>query len=333
MADLIKITDEKMFKLFEQICTTHGFDEEKAKQCATIFTANTVDGVYTHGINRFATFIKMVDQGIIKPGSTPSLKSKHAGIEQWDGNFGAGPLNATETAIGLSREYGIGCVGLSNTNHWMRGGTYGWHAAKKGFVFIGWTNTIANMPAWGAIDNRLGNNPLVMAVPFNSEAIVLDMAMSQYSFGSMEQAKMKGEELPVVGGYDITGEITRDPAEIIKSKRPLPIGYWKGAGLSLLLDILGTVISGGLSTSEISKNQVETGLSQVFISIDISKLDTNSAISALMNNIITDYHQSATEDQKKKIVYPGERVLQTRKNNLANGIPVIEKIWKEIMQL
>jgi 3-dehydro-L-gulonate 2-dehydrogenase len=77
-------------------------------------------------------------------------------------------------------------MALSNTNHWMRGGAYGWQAHLQVMHLYGFTNTIANMPAHGAIDSKLGNNPLVIALPFNDTAIVLDMAMSQYSFGSME---------------------------------------------------------------------------------------------------------------------------------------------------
>ena len=336
MVQTVSISSKKMLSEFNRILISRGFSADKALQCAEIFTNNSVDGVYTHGVNRFSTFVKMIDDGFVKPNNIPSLKSKHAGIEQWDGNLGAGPLNAmyaTDTAIKLSQQYGIGCVALSNTNHWMRGGAYGWHAAKKGFVFIGWTNTIANLPAWGAIDNRLGNNPLVLAVPYDDEAIVLDMAMSQYSFGSLHQAKMKEEKLLVDGGYDIAGQLTKDPSEIISSKRPLPIGYWKGAGLSLLLDILATILSGGLSTKEISKNEIETAVSQVFIAIDISKLNNHSSIPAMIENIIDDYHESATEDEKTTIMYPGERVLATRKNNIVNGIPVLKTIWEDIVQL
>lgn len=325
-----------MLSELQRIIITRGFTGERALQCAQIFTNNSIDGVYSHGVNRFASFIKMVDDGYIKPNNTPSLRNKHAGIEQWDGNLGAGPLNAmfaTDTAITLSQQYGIGCVALSNTNHWMRGGTYGWHAARKGFVFIGWTNTIANMPAWGAVDNRLGNNPLVLAVPYNDEAIVLDMAMSQYSFGKMELSKLKDEKLSMHGGYNSSGQLTNDPAEIIASRRLLPVGYWKGAGLSLLLDVLSTILSGGLSTSEISKNKVETAVSQVFIAIDISKLQNKSSIPQMTENIINDYHQSVTGDDKNKIVYPGEGVLKARKENLAAGIPVFKNIWEEILQL
>jgi 3-dehydro-L-gulonate 2-dehydrogenase len=332
----ISVSATEMLSEFSRILLKLGFTGEKAIQCAEIFTASSIDGVYTHGVNRFAKFADYVKKGYVKPAADPSLKNKFGGIEQWDGNLGAGPLNAisaTERAMQLSGEHGIGCVALSNTNHWMRGGTYGWQAAKAGYVFIGFTNTIANMPAWGATDSRLGNNPLVIALPYKDEAIILDMAMSQYSFGAMELAKMKNETLPADGGFDKNGKLTREPAAIIESGRPLSIGFWKGAGLALLLDLLATVLSGGLSTHEISKPKIESGLSQVFIAIDLSKLGHYSTIAMVIESIINDYRQSVAVDEKTKIIYPGERVLATRKRNLQNGIPVMKQVWEEILKL
>lgn len=331
--NMILVPASEMQQTFNRILLQAGFTGSKALQCAEVFTNNSVDGVYTHGIYRFARFVQYVRDGWVKKDAEPVLKNRFGGIEQWDGNLGPGPLNAihaTNTAIGLSQQYGIGCVTLANTNHWMRGGTYGWQAAKAGYVFIGWTNTIGNMPAWGAKDGRLGNNPLIMALPYRGEAIIIDAAMSQFSFGAMELATLKNEQLTVYGGYDANDQLTTDPASILQTRRPLPIGYWKGAGLALLLDLLATILSGGLSTAEISGHKVEYGLSQVFIAIDISKLSHHSAIPAMIENIITDYLQSVPQNDDSKIVYPGERVLQTRKRNRENGIPVLQKTWEEI---
>ena len=332
----IIVSSAEMQTAFKNILLKYGFEETRAAECAAIFTGNSIDGIYTHGVNRFPRFVQYIKKGFVKVGAIPSLKNKFGGIEQWNGNLGPGPLNAvhaTETVTHLAQQYGIGCVALSNTNHWMRGGTYGWQAAKAGYIFIGWTNTLGNMPAWNATDARLGNNPLVIALPYKDEAIVLDMAMSQYSFGSMELSVMKNEMLPVYGGYNKSGELTKDPAAILASWRPIPVGYWKGAGLSLLLDLLATILSGGLATHEISKLEVEYALSQVFIAIDISKLGNHSSIAAAVQQILDDYHQSVASDASKKITYPGERVMQTRENNLANGIPVIKKVWEEILGL
>jgi 3-dehydro-L-gulonate 2-dehydrogenase len=325
-----------MHERFYSILLELGLTKERANAIAEIFTANSVDGRYTHGVNRFPAFVEHVKLGLVKPDATPTLHHKFGGIEQWDGHQGPGTLNAihaTETAMELARQYGIGCVALANTNHWIRGGTYGWHAAKAGFVFIGITNTIGVMPAWGAIDSRLGNNPFVMALPYKDEAIVLDMAMSQYSFGAMELTLYRKEKLAAHGGYNSKGELTNDPAEVLASRRALPIGYWKGAGMSLLLDLFTTILSGGLAGHEITKAGTETNISQLFIAIDISKLSNHSIIAKTVEGIIEDYHQSVPIDASKKITFPGERVLQNRKKNLANGIPVLQKIWDEIMKL
>lgn len=320
---------------FERILLKHEFTPAKAVACARIFTDSSVDGIYTHGVNRFPRFVQYIRDGYVNPNAEPSLKNSSGSVEQWNGNLGPGPLNAaiaTERAMQLARASGIGCVALSHTNHWMRGGSYGWQAAKKGFVFIGFTNTIANMPAWGAIDKKLGNNPLVIALPYGDEAIVLDMAMSQYSYGALEMAALKGEELAVHGGFNKQGELTKNPAAIMESGRPLAIGFWKGAGLSLLLDILAVVLSGGLATHEISREATEYGLSQVFIAIDIARLGDHTALTSVIQNIVDDYHRSVPAGAEK-IMYPGERVLQTRKRNLQQGIPVLSEVWETIMKL
>jgi 3-dehydro-L-gulonate 2-dehydrogenase len=324
-----------MLQIFNTILLKQGFTPEKAMQCAEVFTNNSIEGVYTHGVNRFPRFIEYIQKGHIDIQAEPTLKHQFGSVQQWDGNLGPGPLNAihaTNSAMKLAQQYGIGCVSLANTNHWMRGGTYGWQAAKAGFIFIGFTNTTGLMPAWGAVDNKLGNNPLVMALPYEQEAIVLDMAMSQYSFGALELAAMKNEQLPVYGGFDVNGKLTTDPAAIRESRRPLPIGYWKGAGLALLLDILAAVLSGGLSVHEITRQPMEMAVSQVFIAIDISKLGNHSAIAQVVQNIITDYHQSIPEENQQ-ISFPGERVLKTRQRNLANGIPVVKEVWEKILVL
>lgn len=330
------IPADEMQQVFQSILLRNGFTEAKAAACAKVFTNNSVDGIYSHGVNRFPRFIEYVKKGFVQKDAEPQLLHKFGGIEQWDGNLGPGILNAlhaTNTAVGLAKQQGIGCVAMTNTNHWMRGGTYGWEAAREGCLFIGWTNTTALMPAWGAVDARLGNNPLVMALPYQNEAIVLDMAMSQYSFGAMEQAVATQQQLSVPGGYDTAGNFTTDPSEILQTKRPLPIGYWKGAGLSLLLELLAVALSGGLAVHQVNAQPAEYGLSQVFIAIDISRLGNASAIATLIQNILGSYKQSVPENDKASITWPGERVLAARAKNTVYGIPVVEAVWQQILQL
>lgn len=328
----------------ENILLRRDFPVEQAALCAEVFAVNSLEGVYSHGVNRFAKFVEYVKKGYVRPGKQAIRIHSARAIEQWDGQSGPGPVNAfvaVDRAIQLASLYGMGCVALANTNHWMRGGTYAWKAARAGFAYIGWSNTVANMPPWGAIEPKLGNNPLIIGVPGPSntdtsssyDAIVLDMAMSLYSFGAMEVRAQKGEQLPYPGGYDLEGNLTTDPVAIMKSLRPLPIGYWKGSGLSLLLDLLAAILSGGSSTAAITANGVERNLSQIFIAIDLSQLHNYSAIGTSVRRIVDDYLSATPASDLDRIRYPGESAMRTRSQNLANGVPVWRGTWEGIQAL
>jgi 3-dehydro-L-gulonate 2-dehydrogenase len=336
MTDNILISHEKMEFVFLSILKNHAFSGDRAKTCARIFTQNSLDGVYTHGVNRFPRFIRYIQKGYVQTANEPELVGSFGAVEQWNGRRGPGmnnALDATRRSMELARAHGIGCVGMANTNHWMRGGYYGWEAAGSGYIFIGWTNTISNMPAWGAGNSKLGNNPLVLAVPYSPEAVVLDMAMSQYSYGTLEAYSMRGQKLPMAGGFDKEGNITHDPGAVLETERPLPAGYWKGAGLSLLLDILAAVISGGDATFRITERGDEYGVSQVFISIDPSRFAGISNFKTIIKEVIDDYHKSVPSSEQDKILHPGERVLMRRKENREKGIPVEKQVWEEILDL
>jgi 3-dehydro-L-gulonate 2-dehydrogenase len=332
----ILISSDQMKLEFLRILLKNGFTSEKADKLAEIFTANTLEGVSSHGVNRFPRFVGNVRDGYVLPDEVPSIVHSSGALEQWCGNLGPGPLNAsfaTERAMELADKYGIGMVALANTNHWMRGGTYGWQAARRGYVFIGWTNTCANMPAWGAKDPKLGNNPFVMAVPYNDEAVVLDFAMTQYSYGQMETYHFEGKNLPYPGGFSREGVLTTDAGEVLKSWRALPVGYWKGSAFSMLLDIIATVLSGGLATHEVNICKGESGISQVFMTVNLKSLSNFSSIGKTVDNIIQDVKNSVPENKDAKIRYPGENVTAIRNDNLKNGVSVNRGIWEKILSM
>jgi hypothetical protein len=90
----IVISKEEMQERLTAILLKEGFTEAKAVRCAEIFTMNSIDGVYTHGINRFPRFVKYIKDGFVKKDAEPTLQHAFGSIEQWNGNLGPGPLNA-----------------------------------------------------------------------------------------------------------------------------------------------------------------------------------------------------------------------------------------------
>lgn len=334
----MRIKFDDMLDEFKRILVNKGLNEEDAYISAKLFAENSLDGVYSHGVNRFPRVISYIDKGYIDLNAKPEKIDGNGCFERWDGNRAMGNVNAKvcmDRAIELAKEHGVGVVAIRNTNHWMRGGAYGWQAADAGCVGMCWTNTMPNMPAWGAKDRRIGNNPFIMAIPkSNGEHVVVDAAMSQFSYGKIEETKFKGKQLPVAGGFDTEGNVTTDPTEIEKTWRVLPIGFWKGSGMSIAFDLIATVLSGGYSTTEIGKKcEDEYALSQVLIAIDPSKFNTAEMTDALIDNVLEDIRSSEPDKAGGKITYPGERTIATRRDNLKNGIPVMDEIWQEICNM
>ena len=332
-----RIAYEEMKRQFARVLESRGFSAEDARSAGEIFAQNSLAGVYSHGLNRFPRVVEYLDKGEIDPNARATCVMRMGAIERWDGHRGFGPLNAwraMERACALAKEYGVGVVALGNNNHWMRGGTYGWLAADLGCIGICWSNTMPNMPAWGGKDRKIGNNPLVMAVPrSNGEHAVIDCAVSQFSYGKIEDCRLRGVQLSVPGGYNEAGELTTDPAEIEKTWRVLPMGYWKGSGLSIVLDLIATVLTNGNSVAKIGTFGDEIGLTQIMIAIDPGKFNTSGETDDIVNGILADVKASVPAQEGGEVFYPGEMELARIRENREQGIPVIEEVWQRVLAM
>lgn len=333
----MRIKYEDLIEMLQNILLKYNVNDSDSLEVATMFAQNSLDGIYSHGANRFPVFIDAIKKGHVLVDNKLILEDSFGGFERWNGNQGIGILNAKASmnrALELSKENGIGIVALNNTNHWMRGGAYGWQAADSGMIGICWTNTNPNMPAWGGIEPRIGNNPLVISVPkSNGKHIVLDMAMSQFAYGKIEDMRMKKLQLPVHGGFDTNGNLTTDPAEIESTGRVLPTGYWKGSGLSILIDLVGSILAKGRSVKDIGDLQAEYGITQIFIAINPNIANSIANVDKTIDDTIK-YIKSATPDKEGgSIYYPGEIEYETRYDNLKNGIPILQEVLDKLNKL
>lgn len=332
---MFRVNAKDMNREFKRILKKYGFTENNAQLAADIFTKNSLSGVYSHGINRFPKVVQYLKEGIIDPNVEPTKTFASKAFQRWDGHRGFGPLNAIKAmkeACFLAKKYGIGIVALGNTNHWMRAGLYGMEAADMGCIGICWSNTKPNMPVWGGKDKKIGNNPIVFAVPkSDGKHLIIDCALSQYSYGKLEEYALQGKKLPYFGGFDNKGNLTKDAQAIYTTKRVLPIGYWKGSGISVLLDSIGAILTQGNTVHSIGQFENETGLSQIMIAIDAYQDLEKSEVDKIVESIIQDLKTSIPIKPNTNIYYPGELEASMFEKNLKKGIPVLESIWEELL--
>jgi len=337
---------EELRERIERVLVRLGEPPERAALGARLTAETDRDGVRTHGIARLPRFAGWIADGLVHPGNTPEAVARFGAVERWRGHRGPGNLAAHAAmarAMELADEHGLGMVGLADTSHWMRGGTYGWQAAEAGYAALCWTNTLPNLPPWGAKSPALGNNPLVIAVPRTVEGasapVVLDMAMSQFSYGTLAAYAARGQALPVPGGYDEQGATTTDAAAIERTQRALPVGFWKGAGLSFVLDVLAATLTGGLATHDLPPDPAkEVGQSQVFVAIAPGKLasvedKSMEEMSRTVDAAIAALHAAEPVEPGRPARYPGEGVLRTREESLRLGVGVEEAVWESFVKL
>ena len=336
-----RIPFDELRERVERVLLGLGLSPERAELSARLTAETDRDGVMTHGIARLPRFAQGVREGLIDPSAVPERVAAFGALERWTGHRGPGNLAAhasMQRAVSLATEHGLGCVALGDSSHWMRAGSYGWQAAEAGFAAMCWSNTLPNLPPWGASTPALGNNPLVIALPrFGSgqaEPIVLDIAMSQFSYGSLAKYAGRGDALPVPGGYDEQGALTTDAAAIERTQRALPIGFWKGSGLSFVLDVLAAMLSGGQATHEFSRDPAkEVGQSQVFLAIAPQSLASIAELHAVAEGAIAAIHQAAPIEAGKLARYPGEGARAKRDESLKLGVAVEDAAWDAFVKL
>lgn len=335
---MTRIPFDEMKATIKKAFLNAGMPDENAEVCAIIHTESSRDGVYSHGLNRVERFVDYINNGWVDVNASPTIEANLGTIEIYNGNLGPGITNAIyamNRATEIAAIHGLGLVTLNNTTHWMRGGAYGWQAAEKGFLGICWTNTESCMPAWGAKSTCIGNNPFIMAIPRKEGHIVLDMAMSQFSYGKLQVTRLKNEKLPFAGGFDQDSNLTDDPVEIEETRRILPMGYWKGSGFAVMLDLFSALLSGGLTTAGIDKSGKGScgSCCQVFIAIDPLKINTQEFIDQALSETVEQLKSAVPANENGKIFYPGEQSLKTRLENMEMGIPVDEGIWKRVKEM
>ena len=309
---------------------------QDAKRFAEIFAGNSLDGVYSHGMNRYPRYLSDMESGLCDAKVTQAERvSGLGGLEVWDAHFGVGPLIAqqmAERAIELARTHGIACVALRNNSHWLRAGRYGLMMADAGMMGLCMTNTCMNLVAYGAKEPSTGNNPITIAIPRRAGSLVMDMAVSQYAFGKLEIMAQEGGMLDTPCGYDTDGNLTNDPQKIVESGLMTPMALWKGSALSIMIDLMVSMLSLGRTSLAIgTPADGEKGMSQMFVCMNPAAVNDMDKAEAQMEKTIAFLNSLEPKDGVHGVHAPGENLERTRARNRERGIPVTEDTWQKIV--
>ena len=315
-----------------------------------LVTANLM-GHDSHGVGMIPIYVKSFHANILFPNMIPECVKNDGNIVIYDGKrgFGQSIANVAMTeAIKKCKASGLVLLGINNSGHMGRIGTYGEQCAAKGLVSIHFVNVIDRSPSvapYNGAKARFGTNPVCIAMPMSKKKnpIVLDFATSKVAVGKIRVAINKGEELPEGLVIDHKGHPSKDPRVLeqhiyphqksdIQEGAVLPMGEYKGFGLSLFCEILGGILSGGKTIQPDHKRLGGVINNMMSIIINPSYLVKNSFLNDELNSLIEYIKSSPSISEDSPVVLPGEIEQKTMDDRLKNGIPIDDETFEQILK-
>jgi LDH2 family malate/lactate/ureidoglycolate dehydrogenase len=331
----ILVGHEELSRFIVDALVAKGARAEDAAIVADGLVWANLRGVDGHGVSRLPFYLRMIERGQIDVAARPQLVQERAATFLLDGGHGFGSVAMTQAvAIAAERAPKSGvCFGLvRNTTHTGAIGRYAQWLAQHGCAALIMGAGRAFVAYHGARVASLGTSPIAIAVPRGESPIVLDMATSAISNGTIMQAQANDRSLPPGAALTAQGEPTTDPksAEIL-----LPLGGAKGSGLGLMFEMLASVLAAAPIQARALGPEKRNSFAQniAILAIDVGTFrplaDFAQDADALAA-IITSLPRQQGFDE---IRLPGERADRTEAVRRKSGIPIPAKLWGELVAI
>ena len=333
---------ESLRALVHDMVVKAGWTEAEAQETADHLVLANLSGHDSHGVGMIPLYFQSLADGNLSPASQPQTRVDAAPFLIIDGAVALGQpnaRNAVDRAVEMAKAGGVAIVNLLDSHHIGRIGHYAEVAAEAGLISFFWVNVAGRPPIvapYAAKEARFGTNPHAIGIPVpGGEPLILDFATSRMAHGKARVALNKGE--PVPPGYIIDGEgrATTDPAHVFASPdHPLgallPFGDHKGAGLSLIAELLSAGLMGAARIDQ--KPQKSWIINSLFgVIIDPARLEPDAELRKSRTESYLAFVRAAKpQDPANPVLAPGDKERKVRVERSAAGIPLDDETWSQI---
>ena len=333
----IVVDADELKGLVAGIFRVRGSSAADAAAVADALVWANLRGVDSHGVSRVPRYLELFDKGESVADAVPTVERPRAAIAIVDAHAAPGPVamnRAADEAIAGARECGIGWASVRGTVHTGAIGYYASRIADAGMAAVGVVAGVPNMAYAGAKGAAVATSPLAVAVPAGKhELVLLDMATAVMALGRIAQLKAAGRELPPGVALTADGEPTTDPA---LAKVPTPVGGAKGAGLSLVFEMLASgltanpIVPSYHSGSKEGRRHRQNGF---LLAIDVAAFLPLEVFTQAIDETVDAIKSLPPATGTSEILVPGERGRRTATERATGGIPLGPKVWRELTEI
>jgi len=314
----MKVSIEELTALCNKALFKYGYSHEEAEIILDML-------MYAQTRGNDQGIVKLIGNGLPKheKAQEPTIEKETPTTAIINANFSMEAIameQAVKIVVEKAKENGIAIVGI-HTGAGSSGAVGYWSRKIADAGLIGITMSSypeGVVPPHGSYEPLFCTNPIAWGVPTDDEPIVLDMSSSGISWYGLVQAKTEGIQVAEGLGFDKEGNETTDPAEIMGGAiRPFDKGV-KGAGLALMVQIIGGALVGGdfLNDSEHDGNVVIAINPEALIGRERFVEETSKMTKAI--------RQAKKLEGVEEVLVPGERGDGIRSHILDSGEIAVE---------
>jgi LDH2 family malate/lactate/ureidoglycolate dehydrogenase len=291
-----------------------------------------------HGVIRLPPYVTRIEAGGInlRPSITRLRETPVSVLIDGDNALGQVVMTlAVEAAVEKAAAAGMAWVGTVRSNHAGAGGVYAALAGRHDLIAIYLAVASANvMPPWGGRERLLGTNPIAIVIPAGDEsAFELDIATTVASHGTIKVKADAGESIPVGWVMDFDGSPITDPGRADDGYL-VPIGGYKGSGLTIAIGLLAGVLNGAAFGSEVIDHR----------SIPDQPANTGQSLFVMNPELFRDFQgfREAVDHHLQvlrvsghpgSVHIPGEGPARLRAEQLRDGVVISETLLAQLRKL
>jgi ureidoglycolate dehydrogenase (NAD+) len=182
----------------------------------------------------------------------------------------------------------------------------------------------------GSRAEGVSTNPIAIAAPTSNpdRPLLLDMSTASVALGKIMAARDAGQAIPPGWGVDADGRETTDPRQV---KAVLPMAGPKGSGLSLMIEVLASVLVGNPLIAIALTEGRDPGGNGLVTVLDPSAFGEDFAFEVdRLAAAIKGLPPSAGLDG---VYLPGERGFETMERRSRDGIQLVQGTRSRLLAL
>jgi L-2-hydroxycarboxylate dehydrogenase (NAD+) len=317
--------------LFEKV----GVLPEAAAEGADVLVSTDLRGVESHGVsNMLRVYIQQYRTGVLNPQPQWRIVRESPATATIDADRGLGMIqgpSAMRLAMEKAKNVGVGVVTMFNSGHLGAVGHHAMIAAKGDMVGVCMTATGASVVPTFAAEPRFGTNPISLAAPARNEPpVYFDVATSAIAGNKVRLAARVGATL-------LPGWVTDKEGNPILDETPatergqfwhLPLGgtreqgSHKGYGFALMVEILGSMLSGALPCML----DASAGYKHYFAAYNISAFVDPDWFKDTMDRMLQTLRTTKPARGHERVLYPGLSEYEEEQERRTHGIPLHKEV-------